>query len=58
MCILSTYSKGFMQFQIDNFVLMYVALGIMIATEITIFCCEAGRKHPYNMVALGIFTLA
>jgi hypothetical protein len=47
-----------MQFQIDNFVLMYVALGIMIATEITIFCCEAGRKHPYNMVALGIFTLA
>lgn len=37
---------------------MYVAIGLMIVTEITILCCKAGRKHPYNLIALGLFTLA
>lgn len=36
---------------------MYASIGLMIATEITIFCCSVGRKHPYNLVALGLFTL-
>lgn len=37
---------------------MYVAIGLMIVTEITIFCCKAGRKHPHNLIALAIFTLS
>ncbi len=37
---------------------MYVSIGLMLVTEIMIFCFEAGRKHPYNLIALGVFTLA
>lgn len=37
--------------------LMYASIGLMIATEIAIFCCSVGRKHPYNLIALGLFTL-
>lgn len=37
---------------------MYVAIAMMIMTQIVIFCSKAGRKHPYNLVALGVFTLA
>lgn len=57
MCVLSTYVEGFMRFQIQNMYLLYAALGLMVVSEIVIFCCKAGRKHPYNLIALGLFTL-
>jgi hypothetical protein len=57
-CFVSTYVEGFMRFQVENPALMYVSLGLMIATEIGIFCFEMGRKHPYSIVALGLFTIA
>ena len=37
--------------------LMYASIGLMITTEIAIFCCSVGRKHPYNLIALALFTL-
>lgn len=47
-----------MRFQIENFYLMYVCLGVMLTTEIVILCCQVGRKHPYSLICLALFTLA
>jgi len=58
MCFISYYSHNFFNFQIDHYWLMYVCLGLMIVTEIPIFCCQAGRIFPYNMVLLLVFTIA
>ena len=56
--MLSTYVEGVMRFQVENYALMWVSLGVVIATEIFIICSETGRKHPYSLIALGLFTLA
>lgn len=37
---------------------MWVCLGIMLVTEITIFCCQAGRVFPTNLILLLVFTLS
>lgn len=58
MCFLSYYSEGFLNFQINSYWLMWVSLGLMIASEIAIFCCQAGRQYPFNMLLLLVFTLA
>ena len=36
---------------------MWVCVGLLLTTEIIIFCCPAGRKHPINLIMLLIFTL-
>ena len=57
MCFLSYYNFYFFVFQINNQWLMWVSFVVLIITEITIFCCPAGRKHPINIILLLIFTL-
>ena len=57
-CFISYYSPRFFEFQLDNYWLMWVCLGLMIVTEIPILCCQAGRVFPKNMIFLLIFTLA
>ena len=57
MCFLSYFCRPFLLFQIYNQWLMWVCFGFMIVTEIIIFCCPAGRKHPINIIMLLIFTL-
>lgn len=37
---------------------MWVCLGLMIVTEITIFCCSPGRVFPANFILLLVFTLS
>lgn len=58
MCFASYYSHGFLQFQVNNYWLMWVCLGLMLITEITIFCCQAGRIFPANFILLLVFTLS
>ena len=58
MCFASYYSHNFLNFQINHYWLMYVCIGIMLVTEIVIFCTNAGRKNPINLILLLIFTLS
>ena len=58
MCFISYFVRGFLEFQVNNYWLMWVCFGLLLVTEITILCCPAGRKHPINLILLLIFTLA
>ena len=58
MCFVSYYAPKFLAFQLHNYWLMYVCLALMLVTEIAIFCCAPGRKFPYSMILLLIFTLS
>ena len=57
MCFASYYSYNFLMFQIENYWLMWVCVGLLLTTEIIIFCCPAGRQHPINLIMLLIFTI-
>ena len=57
MCFASYYSLNFLLFQIENYWLMWTCVGLLLTTEIIIFCCPAGRQHPINLIMLLIFTL-
>ncbi len=46
-----------MNFQTNNYWLMWVALTLMIVSEIAILCCKVGRAPPYNYICLLVFTL-
>ena len=56
--LFSMYSQSFFQFQVENIWLLIVAFIVTITTEICIFCCEFGRKHPVDMILTCVFTLA
>merc|ERR1719197_459595 len=38
---------------------MWANLAVLLVTEIALICCESvRRKHPLNLIVLGIFTLS
>jgi FtsH-binding integral membrane protein len=56
-CILAYNIKSFLQFQIDNPVLLWVSFGLLLVIEILIICTSLGKTHPINLLLLLGFTL-
>lgn len=43
--------------QLNNQWAMWLCFALMIVSEIVIFCVPAGRKAPFNLIFLLVFTL-
>ncbi|XP_034102281.1 protein lifeguard 2 isoform X2 [Drosophila sulfurigaster albostrigata] len=54
-----TFSKGSQEWVQRNPAIVWIALGVLIVTMISMACCEAPRrKTPINFIFLFLFTLA
>lgn len=56
MTALSMTSQAFFIFQVQNTWLAWTAIGVTLAIEIYIFCCNGARTYPSNMILLALFT--
>ncbi|XP_065176468.1 protein lifeguard 1-like [Sycon ciliatum] len=57
--ILFSYVDSIQQYCEANAWMWGLALGLQIATLIALACCgQLRRKHPHNIILLGVFTLA
>ncbi len=56
MTCLSIFYKPYFLFQIQNPILLWVAIGVAFAIEIYVFCCNGARSSPANMITLAVFT--
>lgn len=55
--LLSIYSTGFFNFQLENTWLVFLALIGCVVIEIYVFCCNGAKQHPENIIMIGLFTL-
>lgn len=57
MCFVSYFVQDFQNAQMNNQWAMWMCFGLMIVSEIAIFCVPAGRRAPFNLILLLVFTL-